>query len=69
MFYFAFTASLMLSLLGLAGGIWADKFDHIAVGDQLHRRAAVVPLRHLLLDRASAAVLPEHWRTSTRSST
>jgi ABC-2 type transport system permease protein len=30
MLYFAFTASLMLSLLGLAGGIWADKFDHIA---------------------------------------
>ncbi len=30
MFYFAFTASLLLSLLGLAGGIWADKFDHIA---------------------------------------
>ena len=23
-------ASLMLSLLGLVGGIWADKFDHIA---------------------------------------
>jgi ABC-2 type transport system permease protein len=30
MVYFAFTASLMLSLLGVAGGIWADKFDHIA---------------------------------------
>ncbi len=28
--YFGFAASLMLSLLGLAGGIWADKFDHIA---------------------------------------
>ena len=28
--YFAFAASLLLSLLGLAGGIWADKFDHIA---------------------------------------
>ena len=30
MLYFAFTASLFLSLIGLAGGIWADKFDHIA---------------------------------------
>jgi len=30
MVYFAVTASLMLSLLGLAGGIWAEKFDHIA---------------------------------------
>ena len=29
-FYFAFMASLFLSLLGLIGGIWADKFDHIA---------------------------------------
>ena len=28
--YFAVSASLMMSLLGLAGGIWADKFDHIA---------------------------------------
>lgn len=28
--YHAVMASLMLSLLGLAGGIWSDKFDHIA---------------------------------------
>jgi ABC-2 type transport system permease protein len=28
--YHAAMASLMLSLLGLIGGIWADKFDHIA---------------------------------------
>ena len=28
--YHAFMGSLMLSLLGLAGGIWAVKFDHIA---------------------------------------
>lgn len=28
--YHAAMASLMLSLLGLMGGIWADKFDHIA---------------------------------------
>jgi ABC-2 type transport system permease protein len=28
--YHAFMASLMLSLLGIIGGIWADKFDHIA---------------------------------------
>jgi ABC-2 type transport system permease protein len=30
MLYFAASASLMLSLLGIAGGIWAEKFDHIA---------------------------------------
>ncbi|MCA1940161.1 MAG: ABC transporter permease [Caenispirillum bisanense] len=28
--YHGVMASLMLSLLGLVGGIWADKFDHIA---------------------------------------
>lgn len=28
--YHAAMAALMLSLLGLMGGIWADKFDHIA---------------------------------------
>ncbi len=28
--YHAVMGALMLSLLGLAGGIWADKFDHIA---------------------------------------
>jgi ABC-2 type transport system permease protein len=28
--YFAVSAALMLALLGIAGGIWAEKFDHIA---------------------------------------
>ena len=28
--FFAFMASLMLSLIGIIGGIWAEKFDHIA---------------------------------------
>jgi len=28
--YYGFMASLMLSLLGVLGGIWAEKFDHIA---------------------------------------
>ena len=28
--YHAVSASLMLSLLGVAGGIWSEKFDHIA---------------------------------------
>jgi ABC-2 type transport system permease protein len=29
--YFAVTASLMLSLLGIIGGVWAEKFDQVAV--------------------------------------
>ncbi len=28
--FFAVAASLMLSLIGIIGGIWADKFDHMA---------------------------------------
>jgi ABC-2 type transport system permease protein len=28
--YFCVAASLMMSLLGIAGGVWAEKFDHIA---------------------------------------
>ena len=28
--FFAFMASLTLSLVGMLGGIWADKFDHVA---------------------------------------
>ena len=28
--YHAFMGTLLLSLLGLMGGIWADKFDHLA---------------------------------------
>ncbi|MBK8174997.1 MAG: ABC transporter permease [Rhodospirillales bacterium] len=43
MAFFAITASLMLSLLGLAGGIWADKFDHIAAVTNF----IVVPLSFL----------------------
>ncbi|HYM30049.1 MAG TPA: ABC transporter permease [Candidatus Cybelea sp.] len=28
--YYAFAAATMMSLLGLLGGLWADKFDHMA---------------------------------------
>ena len=28
--YFAFTASMILGLLGIVAGLWAEKFDHIA---------------------------------------
>ncbi len=30
MLYFALSAALLLSLMGLIGGIWAEKFDHLA---------------------------------------
>jgi ABC-2 type transport system permease protein len=59
MLYFAFTASLMLSLLGLAGGIWADKFDHIAAVTNF----IVVPLSFLSGTFYSIERLPPVFRT------
>jgi ABC-2 type transport system permease protein len=59
MVYFAFTASLMLSLLGLAGGIWADKFDHIAAVTNF----IVVPLSFLSGTFYSAERLPPFFRS------
>lgn len=55
MLCFAFTASLLLSLLGLAGGIWADKFDHIAAVTNF----IVTPLSFLSGTFYSVGQLPE----------
>lgn len=54
--YHALAASLMLSLLGIAGGLWAEKFDHIAAVTNF----VVTPLSFLsgtfyALDRLPAA--------------
>ncbi len=59
MIYFAFAASLMLSLLGLAGGIWAEKFDHIAAVTNF----IVVPLSFLSGTFYSVERLPPFFRT------
>ncbi|QLH39041.1 MAG: ABC transporter permease [Defluviicoccus sp.] len=59
MLYFAFTASLLLSLLGLAGGIWAEKFDHIASVTNF----IVVPLSFLSGTFYSVERLPPFFRT------
>jgi ABC-2 type transport system permease protein len=59
MLYFAFTASLMLSLLGLAGGIWADKFDHIAAVTNF----IVVPLSFLSGTFYSVERLPPFFQS------
>jgi ABC-2 type transport system permease protein len=59
MLYFVFTASLLLSLLGLAGGIWADKFDHIAAVTNF----IVVPLSFLSGTFYSVERLPPLFRT------
>jgi len=48
-------ASLMLSLMGLAGGIWAEKFDHIAAVTNF----VVTPLTFLSGTFYSTTRLPE----------
>ena len=56
--YYALGGSLMLALLGLLGGIWAERFDQMH-GDHPRGHPVVVPVRHLLFDRpATRAVSP-----------
>jgi ABC-2 type transport system permease protein len=55
--FHAVAASLMLSLLGLAGGIWSEKFDHIAAVTNF----IVTPLSFLSGTFYSVERLPETW--------
>ncbi|MDF2095493.1 ABC transporter permease [Fodinicurvata sp. CAU 1616] len=55
--WYALNASLMLALLGLIGGIWAEKFDHIAAVTNF----VVVPLSFLSGTFYSVERLPEEW--------
>ncbi len=56
--FYAVAASLMLSLLGVAGAIWADKFDHMAAVTNF----LVVPLSFLSGTFYSIDRLPEAMR-------
>lgn len=56
--FFGVAASAMLSLLGLVGGIWAAKFDHIAAMTNF----VVVPLSFLSGTFYSIGRLPEAWQ-------
>ncbi len=56
--FFGVAASTMLSLLGLIGGIWAAKFDHIAAMTNF----VVVPLSFLSGTFYSIGRLPEAWQ-------
>jgi ABC-2 type transport system permease protein len=56
--FHAVAASLLLSVLGLIGGIWADKFDHIAAVTNF----IVTPLAFLSGTFYSIESLPEKWR-------
>jgi ABC-2 type transport system permease protein len=55
--YFALNASMMLSLLGMIGGIWAEKFDHIAAITNF----IITPLSFLSGTFYSIQRLPESW--------
>ena len=55
--FHAVNASLMLALLGLIGGIWAEKFDHIAAVTNF----VITPLSFLSGTFYSIERLPESW--------
>lgn len=56
--FHACAASLLLSILGVIGGVWADKFDHIAAVTNF----VVTPLAFLSGTFYSIDQLPESWR-------
>ena len=58
MLFHAAAASLCLSVLGIIGAIWADKFDHIAAVTNF----VVTPLSFLSGTFYSIDVLPGAWR-------
>ena len=55
--FFAANASLMLALLGMIGGIWSEKFDHIAAVTNF----VITPLSFLSGTFYSIERLPETW--------
>ncbi len=57
--YHACSASLMLSLVGLIGGVWADRFDHIAAVTNF----VIMPLSFLSGTFYSIERLPQAFQT------
>jgi ABC-2 type transport system permease protein len=56
--YHAIAASMLLSLIGVIGGIWAEKFDHIAAITNF----VVTPLAFLSGTFYTIDRLPEGWQ-------
>jgi len=56
--YFAVMASLMLALLGTIGGIWSEKFDHIAAVTNF----VITPFSFLSGTFYSIERLPQTWQ-------
>lgn len=57
--FHAVMACMLLSLLGLIGGIWSEKFDHIAAVTNF----VVTPLAFLSGTFYQVSSLPDGWRT------
>jgi len=57
--YYAIVASVIFGAIGLIGGIWADKFDHLAAVTNF----IIVPLTFLSRTFYSTSILPEPIRT------
>jgi len=55
--FYAFGAAMMLSLIGLAAGIWAEKWDHMATVINF----IITPLSFLSGTFYSVSRLPEPW--------
>ncbi len=60
-FSFAFLGTLMLSSLGIAAGIWSDRFDHIAAVTNF----VVMPMAFLSGTFYNIEVLPDIWQKIT----
>jgi ABC-2 type transport system permease protein len=58
--FYGIAASLLLSVLGVLGGIWAEKFDHIAAVTNF----IVTPLSFLSGTFYSVEQMPETWRVA-----
>ncbi len=56
--YHALMGSMMLSLMGVIGGIWSDKFDHLAA----FQNFIVLPATFLSGTFYTSSQLPEAWR-------
>lgn len=57
--YYAIVGSVIFGAIGLLGGVWADKFDHLAAVTNF----IVVPLTFLSGTFYSTSALPEPFRT------
>lgn len=58
-FYFGLMAALMFAAIGIIGGLWSEKFDHIAAVTNF----VVTPLTFLSGTFYSTAMLPEPFAT------